>query len=580
MKSTLLLLFACITLVGGLLTWVMLTNQPRRFEVPMDHSRALPQGDFYVSAVVEPRDLNPLTSTDAWALSFVIGYTHDCLMRLSTTAGALEPGLASLVERSADQLSFVFSLREGLRFSDGSPVTLEDVAFTYEVGRCKDVALGSIADSVGSVKAFEKLGDRRFRVTLKRRHFTGLAGFATDYRVVKKTWFLQEIAALASAEGVPGRVGPGHAEFGRLLGLVVLPGPGTGPYHLAVDARGEVVWERGRELWLVQNLHSWHRAAQPTAWNLAGMRLRFLGSTPAAFTQLRQQAIDWHMPMDMDALLEEAPDLMQHYRRLDYDTPAAGQFFVVWNHTRPALADARVRRALTMLFDRERMVGELFGGRARVARCWFQPNAPEYSRDLDPLAFDPAAARALLAEAGYGEGQEHGPLRIEIVAATEQRFLRILQMAQASFQNAGVTLEAQLMENTAAKVRRAEGGFDGYMMYWRHSPVGVDPYEFFHSNPQGLEGGHNLMRYRNPEVDGLLVRARTEPDATRRRGIYHRFNRLVHADQPITFLVHPRNSLLLHRRFKDSDPQWRGVTPERFWVAPEDRIHRRGLEIR
>jgi peptide/nickel transport system substrate-binding protein len=576
-KNFVVFLLISAAAVAGLLAWVMVSNQPRQFAVPMDHGRELPQGDFYVSAVVEPKDLNPLTSRDAWALSFVIGYTHDCLMQLSSATGALEPALASLVEPSKDQLTFLFALREGLKFSDGSPVTLADVAFTYEVGRVKDVALGSIADSIRALQSFEVLGDRRFRISLKRRHFTGLAGFATDYRVVKRQWFLDRIAELAAAEGLPGEVGLEHPEFGRLLGLVQLPGPGTGPYQMAVDGDGQVVWERGRELWLVQNLQSWRRVVQPRAWNLAGMRLRVIGSTQAVYTELRKERIDWHMPMDMDALLEQDPDLLKKYRRFDYDTPAAGQFFVLWNHARQPLADVRVRRALTMLFDRERIAEELFGGSARVANCWFQPNSADYSPDLPAIGFDPVAARALLAEAGYGAGLQHGPLQLEIVAATEERYRRILEMAQSAFENAGVVLQAQLMGNTAAKKRRAAGEFDGYMMYWRHSLTGVDPFEFFHSNPQNQAGGHNLMRYRNVTVDTLLAQARAEVETEARRAIYHRFNHLIHQDQAITFFVHPRNTLLLHQRFQAAAPGWRGITPEMFWVAPKDQIHRRGL---
>lgn len=580
MKHLLAFLFLGILLNAGLLTWVMVSNPTRSFDVPLDHDRKLPQGDFYVSKVEDPKDLNPLTSTDAWSLAFVIDLTHDCLMRLSSTTGALEPALAKLKEPSKDQLTFQFELRDGLEFSDGSPVTMEDVAFTFELGRIKDVALGSIADSVRSVKSFESLGRRSFQITLKSRHFTGLKGFATDYRVVKKQWFLDRIAGLAGTEGIVGEVGLEHPQFGRLLGLIKLPGPGTGPYRLAVDQDGAVLWKRGLELWLVQNPKSWHRVARPESWNLAGMRLRVIKSLQAVYTELRKERLDWHMPMDMDALLENDPDLLKNYRRLDYDTPSAGPYFVLWNHSREKLMDVRVRRALTMLFDRDRIAKELFAGRARVARCWFQPDSPEYSKNLEPIAFDTRGARKLLAAAGYGEGLEHGPLHIEIVAADEVRYQRILAMAQGAFENAGVELKAQLMGNTAAKAKRAAGEFDGYMMYWRHSATGVDPYEFFHSNPNAEEDGHNRMRYRNAAVDALLHEARTEPDDARRREMYHRFNRMIHKDQPITFFVFPRNTLLLHRRFKAADPVWKGVTPEMFWVAPEDRIHQWGLKGR
>ena len=75
--------------IGGLLAWVMVQNEPVVFAAPMDHSRVLPQGDFYSSAVVEPRDLNPLTCRDAWASSFVLRFTHDYLMRLDIGNGEL-----------------------------------------------------------------------------------------------------------------------------------------------------------------------------------------------------------------------------------------------------------------------------------------------------------------------------------------------------------------------------------------------------------------------------------------------------------------------------------------------------------
>jgi ABC-type transport system substrate-binding protein len=84
------------------------------------------------------------------------------------------------------------------------------------------------------------------------------------------------------------------------------------------------------------------------------------------------------------------------------------------------------------------------------------------------------------------------------------------------------------------------------------------------------------MHYADAEVDALLTAARVELDGAARRVLYHRFNRLIHRDQPVTLMVHPINSLLLHKRFQAARPEWIGIFPEKWWVAPADRLHKRG----
>jgi len=566
---------ACVLLFVGLGYWVLgAVPASGGFVVPLDHSRELPQGDFYVGNYTEPAHLNPFTSSDSVALSYELRFTHDCLMRMDPTTGELQPAAARIVEESADGLACTFELREGLQFSDGSPVTVADVRFTFDVVRDRAVPVGTIHDSVARVERFADLGGRRFRLELRDYHFTGLRGMAIGYRIVQRAFYLRRVARKARTLGLPVPAGPGRPGFADLLARVRLPGPGTGPYQIARDASGRPVWNRGRDLVLTQNPRSWHRAVYPRSWNLAGIKLRFLADPQTAFAELRKQALDWHLPANPDMLLAENPELAAHFRVLRYDSSKLGQYFVLWNHTdgRPT-ADRRVRRALTMLFDRERIVREVFGGSATVARSWFKRGSPQYPVGLAEIGYDPQAAARLLAEAGFGTGR---PLRLEILAPPDPRYRRVLELARPSFAQAGVVLEARILEWVALSAQRAEGRFDGVMMYWRHSGLGVDPHEFFHSNPACKSGGHNHMCYRNAEVDRLLEAARSERDAERRTALYQQFNQLVHADQPITLLVHPLNTLLLHRRLQDAEPGATGVFPQHWWVAPAERLHELG----
>ena len=193
-----------------------------------------------------------------------------------------------------------------------------------------------------------------------------------------------------------------------------------------------------------------------------------------------------------------------------------------------------------------------------------------YTEHENPLTYDPKEARRLLAGAGFGP--DH-PLEIELLAPNVSRYRRMLDSAMNSFAPTGIRLTTRQMEWGALMKRRADGEFDGIMMMWYHDALGIDPHEFFHSNPSGAEAGHNYMRYQNPDVDHLLVKARETLDTAKRNDLYHQLNHRLHDDQPITLLVHETNTLLLHKRFRGVKVGKTGVSPERWWVREPERLH-------
>jgi ABC-type transport system substrate-binding protein len=551
--------------------WAIESNPVVEFEVALDATRPLPQGDFYVGAFTEPQHVNPFTSKDVVALSYVLRFTHDCLQRIDFETGKVVPGLAAIEAEDADGLGCTLRLRDDLQFSDGRPLTMEDVEFTYAVLRDDSVPPGAIHTDLAALRGFERLDDRRFRLRTGEAHFLGFDQLTTGYRVVQREWFLRQIALRAAAAGRPVPSGPGAPGFGDLLAQIREAGPATGPYRIARGRDGQPAWHPHRDLWLVQNPRSWQRLEFPRRWNLAGMRLRFLTDRAAQVQELRGQRLDWYMGGDIDGLLAAHPELDANFRRVDYDSVRTGPYFIVWNHDRPRLGDVRVRKALTMLFDRATIAAEVFDGNAAIATSWFPPGSPAEG-DLRPLAFDPAEAADLLQQAGC---TPEAPLRVQILAEHgRSRYRRILDIAKPAFLAAGVELHARLLDWSAMLALRKKGEFDGFMMTWAHSPLGVDPHEFFHSNPDGRPGGRNYMRYVNEDLDALLLRARRELDEEARLRLFQECSARIHADQPITFLVRPKSALLLHRRFRDAAPGSFGVYPERWWVPYDEQLHR------
>jgi peptide/nickel transport system substrate-binding protein len=462
-----------------LATWVLrLHPAPLAPDLAAAAPRLHPQGDLYVVPVaIEPGDLNPFTTTDGVARRFVLSYTHDSLLHVDPGTGALRPSIAAKIEPEANGLAWVLHLRPGVRFADGSPLEIEDVLFTWELARAGHALPGSMWTDLELIESLEPVGDGRLRLVLRQRYFAGLGLVATSYTVVQRRYFLEQVAERARAAGEPVPE-PGAPAFARFLLEIDRSGPGTGPYRLAEDARtGELLWRPGVDLLLVRNEQAGHRSAHAGEFNLDGIKLVFTGDALAGRALLRERAIDWSEEDDASAVLQAEPDLSVDYAAHDYGYLTLGPVFVVWNHRHAALRDERVRRALTMLFDRDGLVQLRGRHRARPAATWFLPGTPR-AGDLEPLPFDVDGARSLLEEAGYGASG--APLELTMLTVGASEYQEIVDLAVPAFARAGVALAKKVVDYAVLRERMDKGEFDGVVYAW-NPDVFNDPTEIFHS---------------------------------------------------------------------------------------------------
>ena len=458
-------------------------------------------------------------------------------------------------------------LRRDVRFAGGAPLTAEDVVFSHRCARSEGLPGSSMVRAARMVQSLEAVAPHVVVARGLDPHWSARAVFTTGVFVVSRSAVLEKVRALAARKGVAVPE-PFGREFGALLAELPDLGPGSGPYVLAPRRAADGPWAAGVCLDLVQNHDSWRRAHAPEAWNLAGLRHVFVVDPQAQVALARRQQLDW-LAGDVRALAAD-PSLAAHYRVVVYDPSALGPLFVAWNCRRPALADPRVRSALGLLFDRVAIAREVLHGDAEPAAGWFDPGAPETPADVAPLRHDPAAAAALLAAAGVGPG-----FRVEILAAAgDPMHRRVLELAQPSFAAAGVELVARLVEGGVLRDRLQRHDFEGLLALKYHPDPWIDPWPHFHGSQTGV-GGQNWMGFADEEVNRLLDAARTERDPERRAAHYRAFVRRVHELQPVAFLVHPRAALLLHRRFRSAEVGPTGLSPELWWVPPEEQLHGR-----
>lgn len=511
--------------------------------------------DAYTGIAGEPDDVNPLTCQGNVARRFVLGNTHEGLLDVDPATGELRPCVAEKYELSADGTQCTFTLRAGVRFADGSAVTLDDVLFPWQLAQAGHLALGVINDALARVQAVERLDDRRFTVRFKDRHFAALRVVGETWFVVKKQFFVDRVAARRAPEPAPA---VDSVEFAQTLAQLDREcGPGTGPYRLDNDPAGVQGWRPHQDLLLVRNEYAWKRVAKPGTWTFAGMRVLFRDQTGATNALLGGE-LDWLVSPTLDQLVAAQPQLLEHYRRLDFDYETLGVYRVVWACQRAPTDDVRVRRALGMLFDVDSLLAGCGGLRQR-ALAHTKPDAPEYPRDLAPLAFDPTAARRLLREAGYDRDQGR-PLHIALIALQGTEVLdRIATLFAEAADLAGVDLDLRRC-SSLAELKKA-GDWNGYLALQSFRPW-RDPWDLVHSRGADNDGG-----WANAEVDRLADAARVEPDVARRVALWRELHTLVYREQPVALVAHPFVTMLLHKRIEGATVGRAGLVIERAFVA-------------
>lgn len=504
----------------------------------------------YTGCAESPDDVNPLTAAGAVARRLVLARTHDGLLAADPATGDLVPAAAERFDVAADGSACTFTLRQGLRFADGSEVTLDDVLLPWELAQAGHLALGFVGEAMARIATVDRVGERAVRVTFRDRHFAAVRIVGEAWLVVSRRFFVQRVAERAAPEPPPA---VGSAAFAALLAQIRSEcGPGTGPYRLDNAPAGQQDWRPRQDLLLRRNEHSWQRRTDPQAWTFGGIRILFRDQA-AATNELFAGALDWFSSQSLPALLRARPGLTADYRLLSYDYDALGVYRVAWNVRRGALADVRVRRALARLFDVAALrEGNEGLGAVAVAHC--KPSAPECPKDLTPPRFDPEAARAELRAAGF-DPAAGTPLRLVLLAPVGTEVLqRIVDLFADACRQAGVELDLRQREFAAYVQEQQAGAWDGLLALQSFRSWG-DPWDLLHST-----GTENFGGYRNAEVDRLADAARVEPDAEARAQQWQELHRLVFADQPAALLVHPLASILLHRRIEGAVVGRRGLS--------------------
>jgi len=234
-------------------------------------------------------------------------------------------------------------------------------------------------------------------------------------------------------------------------------------------------------------------------------------------------------------------------------------YYVAWNSDNPLFADRRVRRAMTLALNRQEIVTKVFAGLGQVARGPFLESSPYLAPEVKALPFDLAQASALLKEAGWADTDGDGLLDKTLAGSARSPFQFTLliygnspewssaaNIFKEDLLSIGVKVNIDAAEWSLMQKRMDEKKFDAYTgawgLYWE-----MDPYQTWHSSQADVPKGSNRVGFRNPRADAVIDELRVTLDPAKRTELLRAFHRIVHEEQPYTFVYIPKIAYC-HRR--------------------------------
>jgi len=501
-------------------------------------------GDWLIRHIgAEPATLNPVTATDLYE-STINGYVYESLLKRDNRTLDLVPLLAESYEVSPDRLSYLFTLKEGLKWQDGETLTPADVVFTFNIVRDESVDAPHLRNYFRNLEEVKALDARRVRFTFSEPYFKSLE------MIGGQSIIPQHVFSKGDFNTHPAGRAP----------------QGSGPYRF-------VRWETGKEIVLERNRDYWGEMP-----HLDRIVFKIITDETVALQVLKRGEMDLMALTPVQWMKQtEGSKFNRTFDKLKYYLP--GYSFIGWNARRPVFRDRDVRRAMTMLLDRESILKNLRYGFGRVVSGNFFYESPDYDRTIEPWPYDPEKAAALLDGAGWVDSDGDGirdkdgiPFRFEFTMTSGSQFAdQVATILKEELAEVGIEMSIRPLEWALFTKMLDDRSFDAVIMGWS-LPVEADPFQVWHSSQ--TEKGSNFIGFANSEADSIIEKARVTFDKGKRVQLYREFHRIMHEEQPYTFLFVNESLVAVDRRFQNVNVYPLGIDTGEWWVPAKRQRYR------
>jgi len=448
-------------------------------------------------------------------------------------------------------------IRDNARFSDGEPVTAEDVRWTYEdLLFNQELEAERFRSVYNAIESIEVLSDKvvEFRFIQPRfDNFDQAFGFAILPKHVYQPWI------------------ESPAMFNQSTGLMV----GSGPFRLAaVDINNQ--WTPPKDVEIVRNDLYW--GPRPA---LGGIRFRSISERLALLTEYTNGGGDMMRPSaEQFSLMSDDASFADKHDLRNWFNMQGGYSFIGWqcgprNGERlTPFADKRVRQAMTMIIDRDRIRRDIDRELTRPATGPFLSSTPQADPDIEPWPVDVERAKALLADAGWEDRDGSGVLRNErgdpftwefTFAQGSEGTLRMVNYIKDACAAVGIQVTLRPIDWSVLASILNNRDFDAITFAWSASAPESDPNQIWHSNSIPNQGD-NFIQWNSPDADRLIELGRATLDFDERMKVWHQLHRVFHEEQPYTFMSEMPWLRFTTKRSNNIQEYNSGLRLEEFWV--------------
>ncbi len=505
----------------------------------------------------QPPTITPFRFADVYGRR-INDIVTETLGRYNPESLKLEGVLAEAWQYDPNGMWARFKIRDNARFSDGAPITAEDVRWTYaeymfnpqiEADRFRSVF-------IGSVKEVKVVSDKVVDFIYEKPLFSNLS-LAVTLNIVPKHIFSQFT----------------ETQINQSTGLLV----GSGPFKLERFAPDDQ-WKPGQDLVLVRNEEYW--GAKPA---LASLRYTVIQDRLSALTAYTNGVGDMMRPTPKQFELQaEEPDFASKHDPLRWFNMRGGYSFIAWNGGKRGekltpFADKRVRLAMTHLIDRDRIRRDIDKNITRPATSPFSSETPQSNPDIKPWPYDLEKAKQLLTEAGWVDRNNDGLLDNERGDSFSWQLTfgqgseGVLQMATyIKDQCALVGIKCELAPTDWAIFQDLlnKRDFDAITFAWSASAPESDPFQIWHSS-QAAGQGDNFIQWMSPEADKLIDEGRATVDDAKRMQVWHKLHAVMHEEQPYTFMSETPWLRFVNKRIKNVHTYKSGIEQVEYYIPAQ-----------
>jgi len=454
------------------------------------------------------------------------------------------PAAAEKWEKNQDATEFTFTLRDGLKYSDGSPLTSRDFAAAIKRSLDPRGNVGGYQSTFFMIKGAEAIINTAVPTDETRLPglFNALGIETPDDKTIKfnltrPTPYLPTLTALWV-------VFPAKDDLVRKSGGTwwenSLNQIGNGPFQITtIDRAHELIEFKANE-------NYWQGRPQ-----LDGVQFRYIGDPTTALQAYKDGEIDIIRPDANDIpAIQRDPVLREEYK----EYPGSCTTVLAFNLKKAPFNNQKVREAFAFAFDRERYIRDVRKGDHIKTLTWIPPGYPGYDPQEKRYDFDPAKAKQTLADAGYPDGHGFPEVKLTYADNNPASRDRAEYLAQLFRKSLGVTVILDPIDIKTLRVYREKNQTYPQMFNGESWCADYPDQQnwisiYWHS----LSGFSRIFGYKNNQVDKLMDLADVEVDSNKRAHIYDQAQKLIVGDVPVVIWGNIKNNYLIKPYVKGLD---------------------------